>query len=141
MGWSSLILLDTHALVWAVADTSRLGRESSRLIDEAASGGALLISPISAWELAMLVAKKRFLLTQPTQLWFDTLLSKTGIELAAVTPAIGIDAGHLTGIHGDPADRILIATARALDCPLMTADQRILSYAENGHLKVMDARR
>ena len=89
----------------------------------------------------MLVEKKRFLIAQPLQVWIDTALSQPGIGLAAVTPPIAVDAGLLSGIHGDPADRILIATARALGCPLMTADERILAYAEKGHLKATDARR
>ena len=74
--------------------------------------------------------------------WFEGVLATQGYRLADLTTAIGADAGTLPGgIHGDPADRIIIATARAFGCPVLTADRKILAYATVGHLQAIDARR
>ena len=88
----------------------------------------------------MLVRKGRVKFEVPIQEWADMIL-ENGITLIGVSSEIAVDAGQLPHtIHGDPADRILVATARALRCPLLTADRKILSYAAAGHLQAIDAR-
>lgn len=88
----------------------------------------------------MLVDKGRLELGRPLRDWMDNTLGLPGIRLAALEPVIAMDAGSLPGdIHGDPSDRIIIATARWLGCPLLTADRRILRYAEQGHVRVVNA--
>ena len=90
----------------------------------------------------MLADKGKIALNRPVATWFGTVLAAPGFSLAELTVAIGADAGSLPGnIHGDPADRLIIATARALGCPLLTADRTILAYAAAGHVQVIDARR
>lgn len=90
----------------------------------------------------MLVDKDKISLSRPVREWFEAVLAVPGFGLADMTVAIGADAGSLPGdIHGDPADRIIIATARALGCPVLTADRKILAYAAVGHLQAVDARR
>lgn len=90
----------------------------------------------------MNVAKGRFVLGQTVKHWSAAVLRISNVVLAPFDEAIAIDAGELAdGLHGDPADRVMIATARALNCPLVTADRRIIDYAARGHLSVIDARR
>ena len=89
----------------------------------------------------MLVEKGKIGLAKPVPQWFDQVLATPGFRIAGLTTAIGADAGSLPGaIHGDPADRLIVATARALGCPLITADRAILAYGAAGHLQTMDAR-
>jgi PIN domain nuclease of toxin-antitoxin system len=97
------------------------------------------VSTISLWEVAMLVEKKRMSLGRPTGDWVDKALANDGIKLMPLEPAIAVEAGELAGLHGDPADRIIIATARHHDSPLLTVDRAILAYAAQGHLKAIDA--
>ena len=136
-----MILIDTQALVWLVEANSRLGIKAKIIIEEERAGGGVMIAPISVWEASMLVDKDKISLSRPVREWFEAVLAVPGFGLADLTVAIGADAGSLPGdIHGDPADRIIIATARALGCPVLTADRKILAYAAVGHLQAIDAR-
>lgn len=137
-----MILLDTHVLIWTVEGDRRLGPRAAEIIDEERRAEGALVSPISAWEAAMLMDKGKLVLSKPLAGWFDAVLSDPGFVLATMTVAIGVDAGGLSGrIHGDPADRMIIATGRALGCPVLTADEKILAYAAAGHVQAIDARR
>ena len=137
-----MILLDTQALIWLIEADPKLGGRARTLIDAERIDGVVMIASISAWETAMLVDKGKLGLSHPVGLWFDLVLSAPGFRLVELTTAIAVDAGTLPGsIHGDPGDRIIVATARALSCPLMTADRKILDYAAAGHLQAIDARR
>lgn len=136
-----MIVIDTHALVWFIQGDPRLSDGALTAIVDAAAGDGVAIPSIMTWEVAMLLAKERLVLPLPAHGWFDQVLGIDGFFLAELTQAIGIDAGMLPAIHGDPADRLMIATARDYDCPLLTADGRILEYAAEGHLKAIDARR
>ena len=134
-----MILLDTHALIWLAAGTEDLGSNARRAIEEQRERR---MSAMVVWELAMLADKRRIVLESPLESWLDQAMRTFGIVEVPVTGAIGRDAGGLQGnIHGDPCDRIMIATARALGCPLVTSDRAILRYAATGHLKAIDARR
>lgn len=106
-------------------------------IVEAQRDGDVFVSPVSAWELGLLIAKRRLGLGRPVQDWFADLLQLPGLQLAALSPRAAIEASFLPdGLHADPADRLLIATARQLDATLVTRDQAILAYAAAGHVKV-----
>lgn len=136
-----MILLDTHVLVWAVEDDARLGRSAARLINAASEAGELRFSAITPWEIAMLVTRGRLALNQEIGAWFRTILAQPGVALLPIEPEIAIHAGQLPrSVHGDPADRLIIATAHAARCPLLTVDRMILAYAKAGHLQAIDAR-
>ncbi len=112
------------------------------IIDTGRASDGALFAPISVWEAAMLADKGKIALNRPVAAWFDAVLAAPGFSLAELTVAIGSDAGSLPGdIHGDPADRLIIATARALGCPVLTADRAILAYAAAGHVQAIDVRR
>ena len=135
-----MIVLDTHALIWAIADDARLGEAARAAIEETAQTDRVAVSAITPWEIAMLAEKGRLRLGREVQSWIDAALALPGIWLAPIEPAIAIDSVRLPGeFHADPADRIIVSTARYLDAPLVTADGAILSYAAAGHVRAMNA--
>ena len=135
-----MIVLDTHALVWAVNGDARLGRNTRDLIREASRTGRVAISAITPWEIALLVEKGRLGLANETHTWIEATLALPGIYLAPIEPAIAIDSVRLPGeFHADPADRLIIATARHHNAPLVTADRAILAYAASGPVEALDA--
>ncbi|HEY0411524.1 MAG TPA: type II toxin-antitoxin system VapC family toxin [Allosphingosinicella sp.] len=135
-----MILLDTNVLLWRTEDDKRLSKQARRAIDQAVDRNEACVSVMSLWEMAMLIRKQRIRLGQPLREWSRITFGSQGLRLVPVDEAIAIDAGELEGLHGDPADRTIIATARAMACPLLTADQAILAYGAAGHVRVVDAR-
>jgi PIN domain nuclease of toxin-antitoxin system len=110
-------------------------------IEDASRRGQILVSAISVWEVAMLEAKGRITLSRPLQEWVRAALRAPGISLLEISPEIAIESTRLPGTaHGDPADRILIASARAVGGRLATCDGRLIGYAEQGHLVALDCR-
>lgn len=136
-----MILLDTNVLLWRAGEDKRLGKHARRAIDRAIDRNAACVSVISLWEMAMLIRKQRIKLGQPLREWSKIAFGSPGLRLVPVDEMIAIDAGELEGIHGDPADRTIIATARAMACPLLTADRDILAYGEQGQVQAIDANR
>jgi len=136
-----VILLDTHPLVWFFHGEVRLGNQAGALIADHIKRRSAWVSPISFWELGMLVSKGRLLLGRSAEAWANYVLTSGELCVAELSPLTALSAGELPqSIHGDPADRIVMATAVALDCPLVTADRKILGYAAAGHLQAIDAR-
>ena len=137
-----MILLDTHVLIWSLQDAAALGPEARILLDEQILGEGLMISAITVWEIALLAKRSRIALGMDVMTWTEDVLALPGLILGALDPPIAIDSVMLPGeFHNDPADRIIIATARHHGLPLLTADQAILDYGAAGHVKVIDARR
>ena len=132
------LLLDTCAAIW-ITENEELSDEAIRAIDDAyRSGSAVFVSPITAWERGLLSAKGR--LRSPVQplAWFERLVRDAQLSIAALTPSMLVDSWFLPDtFHNDPADRILIATARALDLILVTRDRPILEYADKGHVRAI----
>lgn len=134
------VLLDTHVLVWLVAGDTRLSLPARQRIEEAAQHNEAWISAITPWEIGMLVAKDRLALTQDAQEWMEQVLALPGLRLAPLEPAIAVASSRLPGDpHGDPADRIIVATARHHGATLVTADDKLLAYGTAGHVKVLSA--
>jgi PIN domain nuclease of toxin-antitoxin system len=139
-----VLLLDTHVLVWSVeGDERRIGRQARRLLARAESAGAVAVSPVTLFEIAAFHVGGRLRLARPVERWIRETLEATGIRIAELSPAAAIDGGHIprTALE-DPADRLLVATARHLDAVLMTSDARILEYAaKTRNVRVHDAAR
>lgn len=136
-----MILLDTQILIWFSQGDVRL-REAARTIvsDETASGD-VAVSTISFWEASMLVQKDRLSLGMDIVEWVAAVMRQPAIRIEPISPIIAVDAGQLPGdIHGDPADRLIVATARNLACPVLTTDRKILAYADQGHVQAIEAR-
>jgi PIN domain nuclease of toxin-antitoxin system len=121
-----VIVLDTAAWIWRASDPGRLSSNARRAIDAAER---VLVSAISVWEVAMLVAKRRIALDRPVEQWVDVALALPGIQLAPLEPAVAVRSTRLSGVfHPDPADRIIVATALEHGAPVITPDDRIRSY-------------
>jgi PIN domain nuclease of toxin-antitoxin system len=136
-----LLLLDTHCWLWAqLGLTSQLSRGALSAIRRAESAGRLRVSVISVWELGMLVRKGRVSLPMDVRTWVREAFTKPGLSLEHLTPEIAIESSHLPGeMHGDPADRILAATARVLGATLLTKDQRLIEYSCQHYLRALPA--
>ena len=134
------VLLDTHVLVWLVQGDGRLSGSAREQIDAAATVQQVWVSAITPWEIGMLVAKGRLALASDVGQWVRTVLALPGLRLAPLEPDVAVASSRLPGdLHGDPADRILVATARHLGATLITADERLLAYAAAGHLQALAA--
>lgn len=125
-----MILLDTHALLWwSEVEPSRLSEEAERVLASSLAPGALKISTITSWEISMLVAKGRLGLNFDVLGWTESLAALSFVEFIPIDNRIAVEANQLPGdFHRDPADRLIVATARLLDMPLLTADTKILDY-------------
>ena len=129
------ILLDTHTWIWLFSGSSELSKEAVDFIDNAGSKGKVFISAISVWELSMLVAKDRVALSEPIQTWVKNSFDQPGVNLSAMSSEIAIESSFLPGdFHGDPADRIIVSTARIDNLILLTRDRKILRYAKQSYV-------
>ena len=137
----NLLLLDTHCWIWAqLGLVQRMSRAALSAIQRAEANGRLRISVISVWELAMLEKRGHVSLPMSIRIWVEEALSKPGISVAPFTPEIALESVHLPGdLHGDPADRILAATARVLGATLLTKDERLIAYSRLHHLRAIPA--
>jgi PIN domain nuclease of toxin-antitoxin system len=123
-----VILLDTHIWVWWVTGAAELAPRHAQLLRDHESTG-ISVSVISCWEVATLVARQRLIVNRPALAWIETALAYPGVQLVPLSPHIAVASTQLPGeFHRDPADRILVATANSLACPLLTADEKILRY-------------
>ena len=122
-----MLLLDTHVLVWLDEGNSRLGKIALQTIIESLSAHQLGIATISFWEVAMLVEKQRLAIQTELDIWRSDLL-RAGLLEIPLRGTTAIRAGQLSMFHGDPADRIIVATAIENGAELMTADEKILSW-------------
>ncbi len=138
----SLVLLDTHVWVWLLNGDSRLSSKAQIAIENSLTEQAVLISAISPWEVAMLVSKGRLILDRDIGEWVQLATNVSGIRVEPISPEIAVTSTRLPGqIHGDPADRLIAATARHLGSTLITDDQLLLDYSANGHIKAIKAGR
>lgn len=128
------ILLDTCAVIWLESGAAFRPEGEAALQAAQRDGTQVLVSPISAWEIGLLVSKGRLALSLPPLRWFEQIL-ELGVDLAPLTPDILIASSQLPGLPlRDPADRIVAATARALGSRLMTRDRPLLDFAAQGHI-------
>lgn len=124
-----MIVLDTHALLWWVEGDRKLSSRARRRIGSEREAGEVIVSSITAWEIALLIAKKRLGLAVDLNLWLAKVARIDGLRFAPVDNAIAVAAVNLPGpIHRDPADRIIVATARHYEAPLVTADRQLRAY-------------
>jgi PIN domain nuclease of toxin-antitoxin system len=131
------VVLDTNALVWLLMANDRLGTKAERQIDEAFRTSRVIVSATSFWEVAMLVSKNRLNVGKPLDQWRTDAL-KLGMEEIPIDGEIAVQAVLLSGLHGDPADRFIAATAIRAQAPLVTADANLLAW--KGPLACIDAR-
>lgn len=127
-----MIVLDTHVWIWWTSDRDRL---SATALDAIEGADVIGISAISAWEVAMLADRGRIRLDRPSALWVraalqaDPRLTELPLTAGIATRSVALGA---EGMHGDPADRFIVATARANDAVLVTRDDAIRAFDPAG---------
>ncbi len=129
------LLLDTHIWLRYQGLSGELRPAALPHLHEAAAEGSLFVAPISIWEMAMLEKAGKLTLQASVAVWTRQALSKPGINLVGFTSEIAIDSVQLPEpVHKDPADRILLATARVEHLTLVTRDEKMLEFAARTHL-------
>ncbi|MGL5063510.1 MAG: type II toxin-antitoxin system VapC family toxin [Microcoleus sp.] len=129
-----MIVLDTHIWIWWADNNPRLTQQHREWIQQYQSQG-LGVSIISCWEVAKLVENNRLAMSIAVDEWLTAALAYTGVQLLNLTIPIVVESTKLTGFHRDPADQLIVATARIYGCPLLTADAKILAYPDVQTLK------
>lgn len=132
------LLLDTCAAIW-ISEAQPLADDALTAIEQSHRRGELLyVSPITAWEIGLLMSRGKVSSPMSPQRWFERFLAAPGVRLADMSPDILIASSFLPGAPPrDPADRILAATARELGYRLMTRDRPLLTYARQGQLQAL----
>jgi len=137
---SASLLLDTHTLLWMVEYHPRLGPETAKALNRAAREDRIAVSAITPWEIALLVSKKRIDLHRDPLEWLNAVLLLPGVHLVPLEPEIAVASTRLPfEMHPDPADRIIVATARHQGATLVTADTALLRLAKNRYFKALNA--
>lgn len=130
-----MIVLDTHAWLWWLSDSPELSAKAKKAINAARKRQEIHISVISTWEVAMLIAKGRLSLGIPIQEWVAKTESLSFVSFAPIDNALALESVMLPGtFHADPADRMIVATARRLNATLISRDKKIHGYS---HVKAL----
>ncbi|MDE0220172.1 MAG: type II toxin-antitoxin system VapC family toxin [Spirochaetaceae bacterium] len=125
-----MILLDTHAWIWHLSDPSQLSAAARVAIDDARRDLAVHVSSISVWELFMLTKKSRLQLAIAPEAFLHRAERLSYVRFAAVDNGVARRSVQLPDIHGDPADRLILATAQQLGCPVVSKDRRLSDYPD-----------
>ena len=125
-----MIVLDTHAWIWWLSAPEKLSRKAQKLIERNLGDVQVRVSSISVWETAMLVARGRLRFETEFPSWLNDAVSVPGVKFHAVDNAVAYQSVNLPGaFHADPADRMIVATAMALDATLVSGDRKIQEYS------------
>lgn len=135
---SNLILLDTHVLLWAISEPNKLSTTVKQYIDVAQQNKLLLLSSISLWEIAMLEQKKRIDIRQPLKTFLESIINIQGLAIKDNSIEVAVESNLLAdSFNNDPADRLIVATAKYYNATLLTRDQKILAWAEQGAIETL----
>ena len=118
------LLLDTHIWIWSLLEPTRLDARVRQALED--RHNELWLSPISTWELVVLVQKKRIVLGEHLESWLEKARAAAPLREALLSHDIAAASGDVDLPHPDPADRLLVATARVLGLTLVTADERLI---------------
>lgn len=133
---NSGLVLDTHVFLWSILQPEELSEQIKHRINLAQENSQLFLSSISLWEIAMLNFKKRINVYEPIKDFLNSITNINGLSIKDISPEVAAESVSLMDdFHGDPADRIIVATAKCLGATLLTRDQKILSWAKLGHIK------
>lgn len=134
------IVMDTHILLWSLLAPEKLNDDIKQSIIAAQENDELYISSISLWEIAMLKSKRRVNIYEPTKDFLCSIADIPSLSIQDISPEIAAESVQLIDdFHGDPADRIIVATSKCLGATLITRDSKILDWAKLGHIKSIQA--
>ena len=123
-----MLLMDTHVWFWSLTEPENLSKAALDIIQRTETD-LRSIASISIWEFAMMVARRRIEIKMTPEQWLDYAIHKTGLRVFELTPKVAVESCELPGdFHRDPADRIIVATARINGATLVTKDKKILGY-------------
>ena len=123
-----MLLMDTHVWFWSLTEPENLSKAALDIIQRTETD-LRSIASISIWEFAMMVARRRIEIKMTPEQWLDYAIHKTGLRVFDLTPKVAVESCELPGdFHRDPADRIIVATARINGATLVTKDKKILGY-------------
>jgi PIN domain nuclease of toxin-antitoxin system len=132
------MLLDTCATIWISNDEPLAPKFLDELQSMRDAGQAIYVSPITAWEMGLLVSRGRLNLQMSPERWFSRLMDAPGLQLSEMPPSVLLASSFLPGtLPADPADRILAATAREYGYRLVTRDRPLLDYGRQGHIHTL----
>ncbi|MDH5720555.1 MAG: type II toxin-antitoxin system VapC family toxin [Spirochaetia bacterium] len=134
-----MIVLDTHTWIWLLNGDEKIKKSGYLdIIKKNIKDHTIFIPAISLWEVSMLVAKERIILSENTLDWVKKASSAPGMSVYPLSPEVAYESTILPGdFHGDPADRMIIATARVLNATLLTFDKEIIKYASKGFVNII----
>ena len=134
------LILDTHIFIWLLNGDTTIQPKIRKIIANALLEGSVYLSAISCWEIAMLEKRNRIVLTKPCLEWINDSLSRSGIQILELSPEISVESCQLPDFsHGDPADRIIIASARHINANLITRDQTMITYGKKHYVNIIPA--
>ena len=124
-----MVVLDTCTWLWMCSEPKKLSRAAREAIDRERPHDGLVVSIMSAWEIAKLVQNGKLSFSIPCREWIEGAVRSPGVALHPLTPDICVDSTELPAMfHGDPADQLIVATARVLGAPVVTRDRKIRDY-------------
>ena len=133
------VLLDTHAFIWLMEGDDTLSIKARQIIKDASQKHFIFVGAISIWEIAMLQSKGRLSFRIPLHKWVEKATSLPFLKVIDLNAEIALQSCKLPGeFHGDPADRMIVATSRILDIPLLTRDKKILKYSEKSFVEAIE---
>lgn len=135
-----MLILDTHVWIWLINGDEKIKKSGFlSVINSALKDHSIVIPAICTWEVAMLVAKNRISLTENTLEWINKASSAPGISIYPLSPEVACESTILPGeFHGDPADRMIVATARITNGTLLTFNRQIIEYSRKGYIKLFE---
>lgn len=134
------LLLDTHVWIWIVNGDHEIKPSLREKVATALKNATVLVPSICIWEIGMLWKHKRIQLAKPLNTWIQEAIEKAGFNIVPLTDSIALESATLPGdFHNDPADCMIVATARVEDAVLVTRDSRILEYGKAGHVNILQS--
>jgi PIN domain nuclease of toxin-antitoxin system len=132
------LTLDTHVLIWYM-EGIKLNSRQVELIDKARNENALFVSAISIWEISMLAGKGKLACSVSLSEWINSIISIPGLNIIDLSIPVLVESCNLPNYeHRDPADRLIISSTRSINSHLMTFDQKIIDYANDGYVKIIN---
>ena len=133
-------LLDTHVWIWYVVGSDEIAESLRKEIENAIKSSCIYLAAISLWEISMLESKRRIILEMPCLEWIKGAIQHTHAQVLPLIPEIAVESCHLpNSFHEDPADRLIVATARVEALPIITRDARILEYSRHKYITAIKA--